>query len=118
MWRLEASPHEALKSKTPAEVYVPKERRPAVVRRFSYPDGIEVCRVSANGHFRFERVAYTLSISLAGHLIGIQRLSVTKARAWFHDIDLGTIELEPDVDDSVYADAMDWTHKRTRQGAA
>lgn len=110
-------PHDALKKKTPSDVYTPKVRRPPVVKLFAYPVGFEVCRIAANGNLRYDGATYFLSVSLASQLVGIERLSVTRARAWFRDIDLGTFDLEPNVDVSVYADGMDSSQGR-RRGAA
>lgn len=105
-------PHEALNKATPAEVYRPKERRPAVVRPYIYPLGFSCCRVSTNGNVRFDGSAYFLSTSLGGHHVGIERLSAMKARAWFRDVELCTFELVPNVSSSVYADAMSERHAK------
>jgi putative transposase len=106
-------PHEALNKKTPAEVYRPKERRRAAAPAYTYPLGFSCCRVSNNGNVRLDGSTYFLSVSLGGHHVGIERLSAIKARAWFRDVELCTLDLEPNVSSSVYAEAMNgWNAKR------
>jgi hypothetical protein len=48
LWRQDFNhirPHEALKGKTPQEVYKPKDKRPMAARQWRYPDGYEAATV-------------------------------------------------------------------------
>ena len=45
---------------------------------------------------------YFLSGSLVGHHVGIELLDDFHVKAWFRDLDLGVIEVEPQVDDQIF----------------
>jgi putative transposase len=94
-WRQEFNhvrPHDALKGKTPSDLYR-SSTRVALERTPVYPSSWLVRRVKANGEFAFEHRSYFVSMSLAGQHIGLEPVSGLRSRAWFHDIDLGEIEL-------------------------
>lgn len=95
-------PHEALKGKTPQEVYKPRDKRPMASRQWRYPDGYETATVYSNGNLRVGGRSYFLGTALATHEVGIQHLSATKCRVWFRELDLGFLDLEPEVDDALY----------------
>jgi putative transposase len=98
-------PHEALKGKTPHEVYKPKDKRPFAPRHWRYPEGCETAVVYANGNLRVGGRSYFLGTALASYEVGIQYVSPTKCRIWFRDLDVGFLDLEPEVDDALYESA-------------
>ena len=98
-------PHQALGGKTPAEVYSGTLRAqsptpPAISGRVQ-----SEYRVHSNGCFYVRKQWYFLSLSLSGFNVGLERLDALNVRVWFYGIDLGTVEIEPTVDDSVYLGA-------------
>lgn len=99
-WRQEFNhvrPHQALSNKTPAEVYKPAERhRPSVIE-YTYPERFITRRVApSSGHINFRMGVYFVSESLRGHTIALETIDATHVRAWFHDVDLGVIDVEPE----------------------
>ncbi len=104
-WRQEFNhvrPHDALGGKTPADVYKPAERRRPLVRSFEYPPGLSTVNVHRQGTFAWCGTFYFLSASLRGMLVGIQPIDLLHVRVWFRDVDLGTVEIVPAVDDSTF----------------
>lgn len=105
-WRQEFNqvrPHQALKNATPAEVYKSMPRCPAPSLPAPYPVHFHQVMVYKDGSFRIRRCRYYLSQSLAGFKVGLEQLDPLHLRAWFYGIDLGVLEVEPLVDDTVYA---------------
>ena len=105
-WRQEFNhvrPHQALGGKTPAEVYRPASKRPAVVRRYRYPSTMSTVRVFKNGNFRLRGDAYFLSTALAGMLIGLEPIDAIHLRVWLRDLELGVTEVAPQVSPALYA---------------
>ena len=101
-WRQEfnhSRPHEALDGKTPSELYKPSPRKMLETRAF-YPPAWLTRRVSIGGSIRVQMARVPVSMSLAGHDVGIEPLGATKFRLWFRHIDLGTIEI-PLTDDAI-----------------
>jgi transposase InsO family protein len=97
-WRQEFNqvrPHQALGNMTPAEVYKPKAKKPVRPVAYRYPLGFAVYRVNKSGHILLGKEVYHVSMSLGGHLIGVQNVDELHARLWFHDVDLGLIEVAP-----------------------
>lgn len=105
-------PHQALQGRTPAEVYKPTEKRKMVPVEYVYPAGFQTALVYICGGFTYDGQKYNVSQSLAGHHIGLEYLNPLQLRAWFHDIDLGTIEIEPRVNDSIFDKSARKRHKR------
>lgn len=104
-WRQEFNhvrPHQALAGKTPSEVYKPTSKRPAVARRYRYPSTMSVVRVFKNGNFRLRGDAYFLSTALAGMLVGMEPIDALHQRVWLHDLELGVIEVAPQVSPALY----------------
>jgi transposase InsO family protein len=95
-------PHDALAGKTPADVYKPTERRRPIARPFQYPPGIIPVRVHRQGTFAWCGHHYFLSGSLRGLHVGIQPIDLLHVRVWFHDLDLGNLEIVPAVGQSIY----------------
>jgi putative transposase len=119
-WRQEFNhvrPHDALGGKTPADVFKPAERRKALARPFQYTSGTAVVRVRANGDFSWCGSKYFLSTSLRGHHVGIQFVDVLHVRAWFHELDLGTVEIAPVVHESAYDPEPRSRRRRTSRAA-
>ena len=86
-------PHEALGDKTPAEVYGHPPRRPPLERVPTYPAGCVTRRVLSTGEITFDGDRVCIGRPFAGHLIGLRYESGVRWRAYFFDIDLGTIEI-------------------------
>lgn len=104
-WRQEFNhvrPHQALGGKTPAEAYRPTTKRPAEIRRYRYPSTMTTIRVFRNGSFRLYGECYFLSTSLAGMLVGLESVDALHLRVWLYDIDLGVIEVVPEVRPTLY----------------
>jgi putative transposase len=94
-------PHDALKGKAPAEVYKVKAPRRMLVLPHVYPFGIELVQVSSKGAFRYQGANYFLSLAVASKEVALQTIDAFTVRAWFYTCDLGTIKVEPLVDESV-----------------
>jgi putative transposase len=106
-------PHEALKGKTPAEVYKVKEPMPYRTMVYVYPFGTNVVYVSSKGVVRINGANYFLSQALACEEVAIEPTDDLNVRAWFHGVDLGLIEIEPKVDEDVFTNfrRMKASHK-------
>lgn len=109
-WRHEFNhvrPHEALKQKTPAEIYKPMRRATAAAKPkpYTYPPTFTRVQVSGNGSFSLRGEKYFLARALAGHDVGLERVSHSQVRVWFHNVDLQLLDLIPDVDDAVFFEA-------------
>ena len=95
-------PHEALHGKPPADAYKVVEPRKPTRKRPVYPPGSAVRKVGRNGCIKLRDVEYSVSGALRGYDVGVECVDPFRARIWFYDVDLGVIELEPNVDESVY----------------
>lgn len=96
-WRQEFNhvrPHDALRGRTPAELYKATPTRPAM-RPPLYPPGWLVRRVSKGGAIGDSNDGQFLSTALAGYYVGLQPIAGLRYRAWFYDVDLGELELVP-----------------------
>ncbi len=85
-------PHEALGGKTPAEVYRPCHRAPAV-QLPNYPPEYKVRRVNRLGVIKLYGDCVYVSLSLRGQLVGLHHESGMHWRVYFHEVDLGVIEI-------------------------
>jgi hypothetical protein len=85
-------PHEALGGKTPAEVYKPSHRAPAV-QLPNYPPEYKVRRVNRVGIIKIFGDCVYVSASLRGQLVGLQHERGMQWRAYFHEVDLGLVEI-------------------------
>lgn len=98
-WRQEFNhvrPHDALRGKTPADVFRP-ERSSLTIRPTAYPPGWLVRRVKLNGALGDPKDGHFMSTALAGYFVGLQPLGGLRHRAWFYDVDLGEVELAPSL---------------------
>jgi Transposase and inactivated derivatives len=96
-WRQEFNhvrPHDALNGKSPADVYTRSERV-VCKHKVLYPSDWLVRKVSGRGQVKISTEEYFVSTSLCGYSIGLQPVDVLHWRAWFYDVDLGTIEIAP-----------------------
>jgi putative transposase len=119
-WRQEFNhvrPHDALGGKTPADIFKPEERRRPLARPFQYPPGHVRARVRSSGEFVWCGVHYFLSTSLRGHYIGIQHVDVLHVRAWFRELDLGILEVAPNVRDDAYDQGPITKRRKTSRAA-
>jgi transposase InsO family protein len=87
-------PHEALQQRVPSELYVasPCHPRPRLSIR---PAGWLVRLVTSSGRVRIHGELYAISTGLRGHCIDLQPLDGLRWRVWFHDLDLGELEIVP-----------------------
>ncbi len=85
-------PHEALGGKTPAEVYKSSHRVPAV-QLPNYPPEYKVRRVNRVGVIKIFGDCVYVSASLRGQLVGLQHERGMQWRAYFHEVDLGIVEI-------------------------
>jgi transposase InsO family protein len=90
----EVRPHEALQQRVPADFYVASPRRPRP-RLTVYPPGWIIRLVNPSGGIRVSGETYRVSAGLAGHHIGLQPLDGLRCRVWFHQMDLGELEIIP-----------------------
>ena len=104
-WRQEFNhvrPHERLAGKTPAEVYRPSERRYQGPRAAVYPSHYVVKRIFGNGTVSLHTESYFISVSLAGHDVGLEQLDEFHWKIWFYEIECGQLEALPTwIDDLV-----------------
>ncbi len=123
-WRQEFNhvrPHHALGGKTPAEVYKPVERQRMVVQAYRYPPHCRLHRVGRTGQVHFDSTTYFVSASLRGQTIGIEPVDALHVRLWFHHIDLGTMEIEPERTEDIvrrWSEARAGLASRTRSTLA
>lgn len=96
-WRQEFNhvrPHDALGGKTPVEVYANSSRM--MCRRVAlYQDGWCTRTVNGSGCITVGKCRYHVSMALSGHRIALEPLGGFQHRIWFHEIDLGLIEIAP-----------------------
>ena len=119
-WRQEFNeirPHDALQLKTPAEVYGKRRGRPFRVRPFAYPPHLVVRRIGRNGTFKLDEERYFLSTALRGHDVGVELVDALHVRAWFNEIDLGLVEIVPDVTPRTF-DLLDARRSRRERSRA
>ena len=95
-WRQEFNhvrPHDALRGKTPADVYRPAKSR-LTIRPIAYPPGWRVLRVKTGGNICKDEF---VSTALAGYFVGLQPIGGLRYRVWFYDVDLGELEMTPSL---------------------
>lgn len=85
-------PHEALGGKTPAEVYRPSHR-PPIMRLPRYPPEYKVRRVNRMGVIKLYGDCVYVSMALRHQLVGLLHESGLRWRAYFHEVDLGIVEI-------------------------
>lgn len=96
-WRQEFNhlrPHDALRGRTPAEVYKPIYVAPRELVAI-YPGHWIVRRVAATGIVRINGAKWFVGAPLRGHVVGFEPIRALRYRIWFHKVDLGEIELSP-----------------------
>jgi transposase InsO family protein len=94
-WRQEFNhvrPHEALRGKTPAELYTRSGRRPHR-SQFLYPPSWLVRTVTRQGAINVNFAQATAGLALCGERVGLEPLSDDTYRLWFRNVDLGPIKL-------------------------
>ena len=90
----EERPHEALKMKTPAEVYTPSSRQYQGLPELDYPFHDRVVLVTACGRICMHRKKINVSTVLAGQKLGIKEVENGIWLISFMSYDLGYIDLE------------------------
>jgi putative transposase len=109
-WRQEFNrvrPHDALKGKTPAEVYKVIERRRPRVQAYAYPEHFFQRRVGGGGLFQFRKDGCYLGEAFAGLEVGIEVVDEFRVRAWLRDIDLGLVDTLPSADEAYFTVGRD-----------
>lgn len=99
-------PHQALGGRTPAEVYTPSPRKYLGPHHHEYPEHFRVYKVTNRGMIYVRRVQYFVSQSLSGHEVALEAVDPCHVRIWFRSLDLGVIEIEPEVDDDLFAERV------------
>ena len=98
LWRMEFNnqrPHEALKMKTPSQLYRPSPRLyteeiPVIV----YREHFLVRYVRHNGDIRYAAGRRFVSEALDGWTVGIEQLENRRIRIWFTDLLLGETDID------------------------
>ncbi len=111
-WRVEFNhvrPHDALGLKTPADVYVPSERRMRHVLMGGYfPGGCDIVPLDSRGGFSYLGQKVFVSKALVRAKVGIERVGADgELRVWFHRQLLGfirPIDGAPEVPVTPYAE--------------
>lgn len=85
-------PHEALKNKTPAEVYKSSPTK-LVVRPTNYPLTWLKRNVTGSGTVCVNKVQTFISTALDGYQVGLQPLKGMRWRVWFYEVVIAEIEL-------------------------
>lgn len=96
-WRQEFNhvrPHDALRGRTPAEVYKPAPTRPTP-RPAVYPATWLIRRVNQAGGVGIASNGFFVSSALIGQLVGLEPLSGLRHRVWYYDLSLGELEIMP-----------------------
>ncbi len=91
-WREEFNqvrPHEALEMKVPAELYHRSHRRYLGPLCPCYPVGVELRRVSADGHLKVDSKGLFLGSGLARQDVGVQRSAQDRLRIRYYNLVLG-----------------------------
>ena len=117
-WRQEFNhvrPHEALGGKTPSEVYRASDRKLREPRPFAYPAGLIVRRVDHAGHVSWHGEHCYVGLAFRGQRVGFEQLQGLRWRLWFHDIDLGTMELLPEWFDQAASEPTKMTSERIKK---
>ena len=90
-------PHEALEGATPAERYISSPTHKLTARIFGYPPTWIRRAVCANGSIRLEGEDYFVTTALNGYQVALQPTVGLRHRVWFHDVDLGEIEVADEL---------------------
>ena len=90
-------PHEALGGETPAERYVSSPSRRLTPKIFAYPAAWIRRAVCANGSIRLGGEDYFVSTALNRYQVALQPTKGLRHRVWFHEVDLGEIEIADEL---------------------
>jgi putative transposase len=108
-WRDEFNtirPHEALRMKTPAELYHCSEREyPVTQNEIEYPNTYQVRKVSAYGEIKIKGNNYFITTALRKYMLGLKVIDATKLAVYFASVFLGKIDLET-ISFTPYQDEM------------
>lgn len=89
----EERPHAALGRATPSMVYAPSTRPwPSRLPEVSYPGHFDVRRVTSNGSMKWRNRAISVSIVLAGEVIGLEERADGEWAVYFGPVRLGTLD--------------------------
>lgn len=108
-------PHEALRGKTPAEIYKRSERRPHLTH-YLYPPSWVVRTVTEKGAINMNHAQAYAGLALQGRRVGLEPLTNGRFKLWFHTVELG--DLEFGISDTVTDDVSQSFLARYRRKAA
>jgi transposase InsO family protein len=105
VWRKEFNderPHEALRMKTPAMVYVKSERKyDGPVEYLEYPGGYISRQVNDRGYINHKGHRVFITNALGGYNVGLKMQGKSSCDVWFHSTLLGEIDLKSFVFKSI-----------------
>jgi len=88
-------PHEALKLKTPEQVYRKSPRKyNGTVYELDYPSGYKARRINDRGWFNYKGHRIFISYALCGYYVGLKLEKSTTFSVWFHSTLIGEIDLK------------------------
>jgi len=97
-WRKEFNeirPHEALKMKTPKELYTPSDRKYVTSSyQIKYPIDYAVRKVSKKGRIKVKGQLYFITTALHDYMVGLKVVDSSKLAVYFASVFLGKIDLE------------------------
>lgn len=88
-------PHEALRGRTPAELFKPSPGK-LCAKPYAYPFDWTKRVVSGSGAIRIRGEDYFLSTALDGYQVALEPVGGLRHRVWFHTTALGEIEVAED----------------------
>src|SRR5262249_11673216 len=94
-------PHEALKGKVPADLYVSRGRKDIRPIRFAYPSHWLVRSVDASGKNCVHNTMYRIGRAFCRHLVALEPTATLRYRAWVHEVLLGELEVTPSAGEIV-----------------
>jgi transposase InsO family protein len=91
-------PHEALGGKTPAELYRPGKRRTLKPAPHEYPSTWMTRRAYApDGRLLIHGEIILIGRPFIGHRVGLEPVTDRTARLWLRGVDLGELQIPPDL---------------------
>jgi len=94
-WRVEYNnerPHEALKMRTPGDIYRCSPRRLSDVKPYVYPAGFDRRWMQQDGSIHFRGQCVDFSEALGRMEVGLEPVSENRWRVWFRDLAVGELE--------------------------
>lgn len=87
-------PHEALKGKTPSDIYSRSKRHyDASEPEYAYPRSFEERKITSTGEFNWLQRKIFLTKALAGEFVGVDSVDPNHVQLWFTNYKLCTVEI-------------------------